>query len=138
MSETNHKGDIAEQAVIFDLTKKNYTLFSPITKDPVCDLIGINKENILIRFQIKYCTPVNNVLHIRVEKIDTRSNIVYTYTDSEIDYFAVFNPETEKIYYFPISHAKDRKNISLRLSTPKNDQKTYTDAEFYNDILPKQ
>ena len=59
MHLTHDKGDVAEAAVILDLTKRGFTVFKPLSQNTYADVV-IMKDDRLETIQIKYVTPTSS------------------------------------------------------------------------------
>lgn len=125
MHITHDKGDVAEAAVILDLTKKGFVVFKPLTQNTYADVV-ILRDNRLETVQIKHVSATNGVLHIPLRKQSSNTKGVretYKYNQTPLTWVAVYCPEPEQILYIPRSSWSDNSvSISVRVSPPKNNQ----------------
>ncbi len=119
MGETNKKGDIAEYAVMLHAARKGYYA-AKMPQDCPYDLV-IDRGNGPERVQVKYRTVTKQgSVSIRIQNGSFTNR--RTYTEKDLDWFAVYNPDSDTVYLIPSSVCKDAAEITLRLEPAKNKQ----------------
>ena len=125
MHLTHDKGDVAEAAVILDLTKRGFTVFKPLSQNTYADVV-IMKDDRLETIQIKYVTPTDAKLQIPLRKQASNTKEIretYKYNQTPLDWIAAYCPSTETIVYIPrIEWETNGVLINIRLESPKNGQ----------------
>lgn len=125
MHPTHDKGDIAEAAIILDLTKKGYTIFKPLSQNTFADIV-IMREGVLESVQIKYVTPTDDKLIVPLYKkmsTMTTCRVTYRYNETSLHWMAVYCPDPEMCIYVPRDvWANNSVAINLRLTPTKNNQ----------------
>jgi len=111
---TNEKGNIGLAKVVAELVEKGYNCFLPFTDTTCVDLIVGDDSMNLKRIQVKYRqkskrgtidVPLENVVNGKKIMIDR----------SKIDYYIVYCPDNDKIYYIKLNELPDLKIFCLRL-----------------------
>jgi len=113
---TNIKGDIGELIVMTKLLKNGYWVSKPFGDDCPYDILADNKEGKIIRIQVKYVTPKDDLLRCKLF-----SNTGVSYKDS-VDWILIVNSDTESVYKLDLSEFDSETAIYLRLTQPKNNQ----------------
>lgn len=114
---TNIKGDIGELLVMTKLLKENYWVSKPFGDDCPYDIISDDKKGNLKRIQVKYVTPVNNLIRC---KFFSETGISYKTT---VDWIIIVDSNSEKIYKLDLSDFRDDETVVyLRIEKPKNNQ----------------
>jgi hypothetical protein len=125
MIHTHDKGDIAEAAVIYDLTKRGFTVFKPLSQNTYADLIAC-KGTRIETIQVKYVTPKKQSVSVMLGRYVTNSStthLSYTYNSTPLHWIAIYNSESAEVYYIPRSKWEQNTSaITLRLTPPKNNQ----------------
>lgn len=119
---TKEKGDLGLQAVIFECTKQEYKCFTSNSEHLPFDFIAY-KNNKYYRIQAKYRSSKDGMsitLNSRTSYSDANGYHTHPYDKDEIDVFAIYCPETEKVYF--INPKCFDKSINIRLEKPKNNQ----------------
>lgn len=98
---TKNKGDLGVLKVQCDLCLKGFTVLLPLTEHAPFDLVSY-KNNEFKRIQVKYRSIKNNKIEIqfRTSWADKNGSHIKHYDLSKIDLMAVYNPDTDKCYYF--------------------------------------
>ncbi len=122
MAITKQKGDIAEAFVTYLLKQNGFNVLIPWGEDNRYDLVT-EKNGIFKRIQVKYATPKNDVVEIRVRSCNNY-NIIH-YSSKDIDLIAAYSPEGNKVYFVPLNGIKNRSTHKLRLRPTKNKQKKF-------------
>ena len=86
------KGSIAEFHVCADLMRKGWRVLLPYGENSRYDVVA-EKDGRFLRVQVKYVTPKNGVLYVHCQSSNNWS--VESYTPSQIDVIAAFNPSGE-------------------------------------------
>jgi hypothetical protein len=136
MHITHDKGDIAEAAVILDLTKRGFTVFKPLTQNTYADVI-IMKNDRIETVQIKFVTASNGKLPVPLRKqMSTTKEVreTYKYNQTNLDWIAVYSPDPELVLYLPRGvWSTNGVQMDIRLNTTKNKQTK--NVRMYNDYL---
>ena len=125
---TKDKGDLGLVMVIADLVRHGVDVYVPLSEHQPSDLIAADESGRVSRVQVKY----RSLAPTGVVSIDFRN----TYSDShgvhqkladrsQFDCYAVYCPQTEKIYYLRIDDIPEHNgsSTSLRIVPPANNQK---------------
>ncbi|MCT4784722.1 group I intron-associated PD-(D/E)XK endonuclease [Exiguobacterium aestuarii] len=120
---TKSKGDLGVLKAQVDLYQKGFMILFPATEHAPFDLV-VYKDNQFKRIQVKYRElNTNGVLNVRFRSSYSTASGVQTrfINKDEIDVYCVYCPQTDTCYYFEPNLFE--KSISLRVKTPKNNQK---------------
>lgn len=131
---SNEKGNIGLIKVMDHLITNNFFCFLPFTDTTVVDLIVTNHNMVPKRFQVKYkklekegtCINLSTQRVVDRKKIDTDLSL--------FDYYAVYCPDNNKLYYIPTDYFNDKKMITLRVVDAKQKQKTIISASDFESI----
>lgn len=125
MHITHDKGDIAEAAVVLDLTKRGFTVFKPLTQNTYADIV-ILKEHRIETIQIKFVSADNHVMKIPLRKQSSNTKEIretYKYNQTPLDWIAAYCPDPECIVYLPrCEWLTNGVAINIRTTLPKNGQ----------------
>jgi len=113
---TNIKGDIGELLVMTKLLKEGYWVSKPFGDDCPYDIIADDKSGNIIRIQVKYSTPKNNLVRCHL----TSSGVHYK--EQHIDWVLVVNSDTEEIYRIELDKFTNESSVYLRTMPTKNNQ----------------
>jgi len=129
--DTNIKGASNELSVKREMVEEGYIVSEPINQDSRYDLIADTGEN-LYKIQCKKPRKKNGKLIIRTESKTINTNTVKTkrYNSEEVDYFASYDRECEKLYLIPFKDAAKGKT-ELRLEEAKINHPSINKAEDY-------
>lgn len=127
------KGDIGQSAIINDLLKKGFRVFLEFGDLSRIDIIA-EKNNRLYKIQTK-SLKTNSEGSIGVRTSKSGPGYEYRYTENDIDVFAIYSLDTEKIGYIKSSEVLSNKNtLFIRIREAKNKQKSKTrNIEDYQD-----
>jgi hypothetical protein len=117
------KGNIASTTTVLELQKRGFNVFSEIGDYSRIDLIA-EKNSILRKIQVKYANSSreDGVAILRLEKSGP-NGYRYTYDENDIDWFAVYSPITEKVYWVRSKIAcKNNSMFKIRFLPPQNNQ----------------
>ncbi len=132
--DTNKKGNIGLVKLLDKIVENGFFPFLPLTDTTIVDVVVGNDKMCLKRFQIKYkklekndtCINLTSQRVVDRKKVDTDLSL--------IDYFAVFCPNNNKVYYVPTSEFNGKKMITLRVIEAKQKQKKIIDASKFEDF----
>lgn len=120
MGKTCEKGITAEMIIAAEAVKRGYKVAFPFGHDWKYDLI-VERNGKLERIQCKYTQSKNGVVAIRCASMSEW--VHYKYKESDIDWIAAYDTQTDKCYFIPSSMlGEGRSLINLRLSPTKNNQ----------------
>jgi len=138
MAITKQKGDIAEAFVTYLLKENGFNVLLPWGEDNRYDLVA-EKNGVFKRIQVKYATPSNGTVEVRIRSCNNY-NILH-YSPRDIDIIAVYSPGQKKVYFVPLKDVKNRSLCKLRLEPTKNRQKKFvvmaSDYESRYDLLER-
>lgn len=130
------KGNIGEAIVLAQFVKRNITVSIPFGDNARYDLIA-QFNGKLNKIQVKYChqkiSGTGSISCPCSSSLNHTTNKVRTTYENEIDYFAFYLVEWNKVILVPIDIIGSKKTIMFRLDTPKNNQGNYnivSDYEF--------
>lgn len=126
MHHTKDKGDLAVLKAKLDLLKQGWISANPETEHAPFDII-IWKDGVCKTVQVKHATLAKSGtvdIRLRTSWADKNGTHSKLYKKELIDLFCVFCPNTDECYYFNVNSVKNKVQISLRISTAKNKQKT--------------
>ena len=125
---TKDNGDLGLVMVIADLVRHGVDVYVPLSEHQPSDLIAADESGRVSRVQVKY----RSLAPTGVVSID----FINTYSDShgvhqkladrsQFDCYAVYCPQTEKVYYLRIDDIPEHNgsSTSLRIVPPANNQK---------------
>ncbi len=121
---SKQKGNIGFTATVLSLQKEGFNVFSEIGDYSKIDLIA-EKNGKLIRVQVKYTDHGkrdSGTFHLTLVKSGP-NGYRYTYKPSDLDWFAVYNPILEEVFWISsIDACKNSTGIVFRFEKPKNRQ----------------
>ncbi|MEK6727298.1 MAG: group I intron-associated PD-(D/E)XK endonuclease [Candidatus Omnitrophota bacterium] len=120
MAITKQKGDIAEAFIVYSLKQNGFNVLLPWGEDNRYDLVS-EKNGVFKRIQVKYATPKDGTVEVRMRSCNNY-NIIH-YSPKDIDIIAVFSPKENKVYFVPLNGFKNKSTCKLRISPTKNKQK---------------
>lgn len=119
-SPTTHQGNIGQTAVMLDALKRGYHVSIPL-EGAAYDLI-VDRHGELFRVQVRSTTSRNGVVNAR-----------FRYSNSNtVDIVAVFDFESNKVFWIPLNKVKSTAGISIRLNETR--QKTEHIASNYEQF----
>ena len=124
--------------VIADLTMKSIQVCLPISEHLPFDLIAVGQDMQLSRIQCKYRSKDKRggfEVPLRTTHSDSRGVHHGHLNTNEFDAFAVFCPETEKVYYIPIDRFKDIRNVMRLRIDPLVSKKGSAHVKMAEDFL---
>ena len=120
MAITKQKGDIAEAFITYLLKDNGLNVLVPWGEDNRYDLVS-EKNGIFKRIQVKYATPKNGTVEVRLRSRNNYNIIHYSSKDADI--IAVYSPKRNRAYFIPLNGIRNRSVYKLRLRPTKNKQK---------------
>jgi len=119
------KGDLAELRVAADLRARGYKIAFPYGEDWDFDLI-VARDGALERVQVKYARSAGGRLAVRCRSHSlTGGKVIRTkcYTAETIDWLAVYDHTTERVYYIPAAElGSGMFEMTLRVDPARNNQ----------------
>lgn len=120
--ESKQKGNIGFSAVVLELHKNEFNVFSEIGDFSKVDLIA-EKNSKITRIQIKYSVSRKDGGCVLSLRKSGPNGYRYTYTENDCDWFAVYNPVKNEIYWISSKEAcKNSRMITSRTEKSKNNQ----------------
>jgi hypothetical protein len=133
---TKNKGDLGVLKAQADLCAKGFLVCIPLTEHAPFDLVAY-KSGKFKRIQVKARSLRAGRLDIRFEHSYSDSRGVHTkrVEINSIDVYCVYCLDNDTCYYFSTRQFVNQTFISLRVSTPKNNQSRYIHwAEDYREV----
>lgn len=128
------KGNIGEGMVLAEFVKRNITVSIPFGDNARYDLIA-DFNGKLNKIQVKYCNQKisenNSISCPCSSSLNHTTNKNKTTYENDIDYFAFYLVEWDKIILVPIDVIGTKKTIMFRLEKPKNNQGNCNLVEDY-------
>lgn len=131
---TKTKGDIGVLKVQCSLAENGYTVLLPLTEHASYDLVA-EKAGAFRRIQVKYRSAYNGKIEVTFKNTwsDKSGRHVVQVDKNEVDLYAVYCPDTDKVYYFDPKEFSA--SITLRFTLPRNNnQKGFHLADNYTTI----
>lgn len=123
MDVKNNKqiGEIGERIAIGELSKYGLDILLPMGDNLPFDFV-VYTNNKFYKCQVKSTNErtENDSLRFNLTSNNWYSGEIHQYHDDEVD--VLICCDLDKIYLFPFSEVKDKKNIYLRDTLPKNGQ----------------
>jgi len=128
---SKQKGNIGVAATVLALQKQGLSVFSELGDYSRIDLIA-ECNGSLKSIQVKYAKNDKGKINLPLRKSGP-NGYRYTYKVSDIDWFAIYDPKTENVYWVKSDEALSHRNgFTLRTDKPKNNQsKNINLAENY-------
>ncbi|RTL07672.1 hypothetical protein EKK58_00525 [Candidatus Dependentiae bacterium] len=118
---TKQTGDISEAAVAAEFLKAGLTVLTPWGDRHRYDLV-VEEEGVFLRIQVKTGRVKNGAIIFGSVSISTQDGeLVHRPYTGQIEYFAVYCRETDKVYIIPVGLCGAH-GFALRLHPPKNKQ----------------
>ena len=141
------KGNIGEAAIVLDLIKQGYPVFTELGDNSKVDLIVLI-DNIPVKVQVKYRT-IDEGGSVELKAAKAGPNYRFRYIGSDVDVFACYVPEEEIVFYVSASEVVASKGgLKFRILPSRSRNKTafrfakdyysITDAlKSYAPVAPK-
>jgi hypothetical protein len=118
-------GDRSTLAAMIALQDAGYSLLVPFGENTRYDLViddGVELKRVQcktgrLRDGVVWFATASCYGHHRNPATARRSY------KNQIDYFAVYSPETEGVYLVPLDHVQTESNAALRIDPPRNNQR---------------
>ncbi len=119
----SQKGAVAEAAITTAAIQLGLTVLRPLCEGRRYDLV-VDLEPRLLRVQCKLAKLTRGVLSVRLQtsRYTPRGYVLTTYSADEIDAVAAYSTELRRCFLLPISEARGRSNVHLRLEPSRNNQ----------------
>jgi hypothetical protein len=122
----NVKGAVAEQAIVLAATKLRIPVWRPVAEHGRCDLVLEIAER-LWRVQVKWgrLSKAGDVIivHCCTSRHTPNGYVRTTYSEEEVDLFAVYCGALDRCFLLPASLAAERHAVQLRVMPPRNGQR---------------
>lgn len=122
--KTSDKGDIGSITAMADLSKKGYSILTPLSESLPFDFVAY-KDGKFLRFQAKY--NAKGLLKNQRVMFAEGKYQVRPYADDEFDYYALYLPQADKVVYPSIKF----KGCTIRTDLPQSSTPFY----WYEDFL---
>lgn len=122
MGSTKKKGDIGIGCVISDLSKNGIAVCVPISDHLPFDLIAVDRDMAVKRIQVKYAAKLKNgTIRLKLQSSWSNSSGCHTIkiNKNSVDIFAVYCPESEKVYYIKPNEFDCQNSVIFRIDEPK-------------------
>jgi hypothetical protein len=123
---SNVKGAVAEQATVLAATKLGVPVLRPVAEHGRTDL-ALEIGGDLFRVQVKWgrLSPARDVVIValRTSRCTTRGHIYGTYSEGEVDPFAVYCGELDRCFLLPARPLANKTTLHLRLTAARNGQR---------------
>jgi hypothetical protein len=123
----NHKGNVAEAAIAFAATKLGIPVYKPVAEHGRADLV-FEIGDCLMRVQCKSGkldrAAAVIAIPLRSSYLTPNGYVRTTYSEREIDLLAAYCHELDRSYLLPATLVAGRTGIQLRLTPPKNRQRS--------------
>jgi prevent-host-death family protein len=124
--DSNAKGVLAEEAIVLAAMKLRVPVWRPVSGHSRADLL-LEIGGDLHRVQVKW-GRLNRardvvVAPLRTSRCTPRGHVRGTYSEDEIDLFAVYCGELDRSFLLPSSHFAGRQYVHLRLKPSRNGQR---------------
>lgn len=129
------KGDVGVVFAVATATEQGWAVSLPITEHASYDFI-MEKSGICKRVQVRYTTPKNGVMEVKLRSCWADRNGSHTRNRQieDFDILAVFNPENKQTYFVASNCFSNGTGLSLRLVEPKKPMKNMRMARDFQTI----
>ncbi len=126
MTELKRRGDLAELAVACDIRRRGHGIAFPYGETRAYDLI-VDRAGSLERVRVKHATSDGVIVVARCRTqtvVAGQVRAVHKYTETDIDWLAVYDSTTGTCFYVPAADLADgRAELTLRLAPTRNGQR---------------
>ena len=123
---SNVKGAVAEQAIVFAATKLRVPVWRPVSDHGRADLV-LEIGGQLWRVQVKWgrLNPARDVVIVGVatSRCTPRGHVRSRYTEQEVDLLAVYCGDLDRCFLLPAQLLANRTVVYLRLAPARNGQR---------------
>lgn len=134
---TKQIGNIGEAKVLSEFVRLGVPVYLPFGDNEKADLIA-DFNGKLNRIQVKTSQKIIDGDKVRFSLVSStvhrQNGVKHIYTEDEIDYFAFYNLERDRVYLISIKEEGLPKNeVTIRFCLPKtkNQFKTFLEEEDY-------
>ena len=121
MSDSNQKGDVGEAAFALAAAKRGYWTARMPQECPYDFAVDFRNGKPLIRVQIKY-RSITGRGSISIKLVQRHFSNRQTYNSDNIDAFAVYVPDLDKVFLVPIDDVGGVEEVTFRCVPAKNKQ----------------
>jgi antitoxin (DNA-binding transcriptional repressor) of toxin-antitoxin stability system len=123
---SNAKGAVAEQAIVLAAMKAGIPVLRPVAEHGRTDL-ALEIGGDLFRVQVKWGrlnrTRDVVIVALATSRCTPRGHIRTTYTEQEVDLFAVYCGALDRCFLLPVQPLADKTVVYLRLTPARNGQR---------------
>jgi len=132
LRNTKFVGDVSEAKVIAAFVEAGYSVSIPFGENHRYDLV-VELGNVLSRVQVKTGRVRKGAIIFNCSSSHTHRNGPHSRTyQGEVEFFAVYCPDTANVYLIPSPEISDAFRWSLRIAHAKNGQrKRIREASLY-------
>lgn len=110
---TTDKGVLAELKVRTDLNSKGFKTLNPDGDYLPFDLVAVTPDFNLIKIQVKYSKMKDGTAKINNFSFNGKQG--KPYYKEEVDYFALYIPDFDEVFYVPFKEMQDKQRLYLRV-----------------------
>jgi hypothetical protein len=115
---SHQKGMISEKYVEYFFLKNGFKVLQPELADSPFDLLVTQDYTRFLKIQVKTLRVSNDRDYDQyTTDLKRGRDVKYGYKSEEVDYFALFEPVTEKLYILPFSDAP--RKVRIGCNSPK-------------------
>lgn len=119
---TKHIGNIGESKIISEFLYHGIPVYLPFGDNEACDMIA-DFDGKLQRIQVKTTSAIRNG-KMSFSLGSRRYGVDHSYSDSEVDYFAMYCIENDQSYIIKNDPNSNNREITLRTEPARNGQVT--------------
>ncbi len=122
-SQTSDKGNVSEAKVLAAYTQAGFDVYLPFGSGASCDLI-VDTGVRLLKVQVKTGRLRDGCVLFAAQRINGHHGTKrYKYEADELDYFAVYCPDNDRVYVVPL--LGELTEVRLRIAATKNQQQQH-------------
>lgn len=125
------KGDLAELRVATELKKNGWDVLQPYSENQLYDIVA-HRPGEFVKIQVKHGVLRGESVEFRCYSSNPSGRIQYTPDD--IDGFAVYSSEVDKLFWVPIAAANSTK---MAINTQRSDAKNPERFFIFEDMFFK-
>lgn len=130
---SKQKGNIGFSATVNELHKLRYNVFIEMGDYSRVDIIA-EKENKLVKIQVKYATEKEGMAELNLRKCGP-NKYNYVYTDKDVDLFSLYLPKLDQVIFIPAKTAcKNRNVFRVRFSKSQSNQKKIRRIDEFTNL----
>lgn len=119
------KGDLGEAAVIKELLRQGFEVFSPVGNGSRIDLVA-HRSGHFKRVQVKYANSFNETASLQLRKCTLNPKYNYSYERTDVDLFALFVHDKDTVVFITADEVfgskTARSSLTFRFAPAKNNQ----------------